>query len=162
VRLDGERLQQAQQSQACFVLGSQSEAEQRSDAEGSAGDKGQAQAEGGCRCLKAPLFCVASLFVKNPARLQGLVMVMTLALLVYAVAQRRLRREWVRQHETIPHHLNHPMNRPTLRGVLQVLEGIARVRVQGEGQVQELITGLHAVKSKILRLFGAQVCHVYQ
>jgi len=42
------------------------------------------------------------------------------------------------------------------------LEGIARVRVQGEGQVQELITGLHAVKSKILRLFGAQVCHVYQ
>jgi len=61
VRLDGERLQQAQQSQACFVLGSQSEAEQRSDAEGSAGDKGQAQAEGGCRCLKDPLFFVASL-----------------------------------------------------------------------------------------------------
>jgi transposase len=38
------------------------------------------------------LFFVSSLVVKNPCRMQGLLMVMTLALLVYAVAQRRLRR----------------------------------------------------------------------
>ena len=89
-------------------------------------------------------------------------MVMTLALLVYAVAQRRLRQELVRQNETIPNQINHPTNRPTLRWVFQVLEGIERVRVKVEGQVQELITGLHEGKIKILRLFGEQVCHVYQ
>jgi transposase len=144
------------------VLGSHIEAEQRSDAEVIAGYKGQAQAEGGFRFLKDPLFFVASLFVKKPSRIQGLLMVMTLALLVSAVAQRRLRQELERQHETIPHHITHPTNRPTLRWVLQVLEGIERVRVQVAGQMQELITGLHKVKIKILRLFGERVCHMYQ
>ncbi len=162
VRPDVKRLQQAKQSHACVVLGSNIEAEQLSDAEVIAGDKGQAQAEGGFRCLKDPLFFVSSLFVKKPSRIQGLLMVMTLALLVYAVAPRRLRQELVRQNETIPHHINHPTNRPTLRWVCQVLEGIERVRVQVAGQIQELITGLNAVKITLLRLFGAQVCHMYQ
>jgi transposase len=162
VRPDVERLQQAKQYHACFVLGSNIEVEQLSDAEVIAGYKGQAQAEGGFRFLKDPLFFVSSLFVKKPSRIQGLLMVMTLALLVYAVAQRRLRQELARQNETIPNQINHPTNRPTLRWVFQVLEGIERVRVQVAGQVQELITGLNAVKIKILRLFGEQVCHVYQ
>ena len=86
--------QQAKQYHACFVLGSNIEPEQLSDAEVIAGYKGQAQAEGGFRFLKDPLFFVSSLFVKKPSRIQGLLMVMTLALLVYAVAQRRLRRDW--------------------------------------------------------------------
>jgi transposase len=44
------------------------------------------------RFLKDPLFFVSSSFVKKPNRIEGLLMVMTLALLVYAVAQRRLRK----------------------------------------------------------------------
>jgi transposase len=108
------------------------------------------------------LFFVSSLFVKKPCRLQGLLMVMTLALLVYSVAQRRLRRALARHNETIPNQINQPTSRPTLRWVFQVLEGIERVRVTVDGQVRELITGLNEVKIKILRLFGEQVCHVYQ
>jgi transposase len=162
VRPDVARIQHAKQYHACFVLGSNIEAEQLSDAEVIAGYKGQAQAEGGFRFLKDPLFFVSSLFVKKPSRIQGLLMVMTLALLVYAVAQRRLRQELERQHETIPNQITHPTNRPTLRWVFQVLEGIERVRVQVAGQMQELITGLNEVKIKILRLFGERVCHMYQ
>ena len=64
-----------------------------SDAEVIRAYKGQAQAEGGFRFLKDPLFFVSALFVKKPTRIQGLLMVMTLALLVYSVAQRRLRQE---------------------------------------------------------------------
>ena len=89
-------------------------------------------------------------------------MVMTLALLVYSVAQRRLRRALARQNDTIPNQINQPTSRPTLRWVFQVLEGIERVRVTVNGQVQDLITGLNEVKMKILHLFGVQVCHVYQ
>lgn len=88
-------------------------------------------------------------------------MVMTLALLVYAVAPRRLRREFARQNETIPNQRNPPTNRPTLRWVFQVLAGLERVRLMVGGQVSDLITDLHEVKSKILRLFSEQVCHVY-
>ena len=89
-------------------------------------------------------------------------MVMTLALLVYSVAQRRLRRALARQNATIPNQINQPTSRPTLRWVFQRLEGIERVRVTVDGQVRALITGLNEVKMKILHLFGAQVCRVYQ
>jgi hypothetical protein len=37
-----------------------------------------------------------------------------------------------------------------------------RVRLMVDGPVRDLITGLHEVKIKILRLFREQVCHVYQ
>jgi transposase len=162
VRPDAERIEQVKQYKGCFVLGTNIEAEQLSDAEVIAGYKGQAAAEGGFRFLKDPLFFVSSLFVKKPCRIQGLLMVMTLALLVYSVAQRRLRQELARQHETIPNQINQPTSRPTLRWVFQVLEGIERVRVMVEGKVQELITGLNEVKIKILRFFGERVCQIYQ
>ena len=162
VGLDVERIKAAKHQTACFVLGTNIATEQLSDAEVLAGYKAQSQAEGGFRFLKDPLFFVSSLFVKKPCRIQGLLMVMTLALLVYSVAQRRLRRALARQNDTIPNQINQPTSRPTLRWVFQVLEGIERVRVTVDGQVRSLITGLNAVKIKILRLFGAQVCHVYQ
>jgi transposase len=162
VRPDAERVGDAKQRQACCVLGSNIAREQLNDAEVIAGYKGQAQAEGGFRFLKDPLFFVSSLFVKKPCRIQALLMVMTVALLVYSVAQRRLRQALARQSGTIPNQINHPTNRPTLRWVFQVLEGIERVRLMVDGQVRDLITGLNAVKIKLLRLFGEQVCHLYQ
>jgi len=75
------------------VIGSNIPLEQLSDVEVITAYKAQAQAEGGFRFLKDPLFFVSSLFVKKPSRIQGLLMVMTLALLVYSVTQRRLRQE---------------------------------------------------------------------
>jgi transposase len=92
VRLEATRIEDATPQTACFVLGTNIETEQLSDAEVIAGDNAPSQAEGGFRCLKDPLFLVASWFVKKPRRSQGLLLVMTLARLVYAVAQRRLRR----------------------------------------------------------------------
>lgn len=162
VRPDAERLEVAKQQGACFVLGTNIGAEELSDVGVIAGYKGQSQAEGGFRFLKDPLFFVSSLFVKKPCRIQGLLMVMTLALLVYSVAQRRLRRTLAHQNETIPNQINQPTNHPTLRWVFQVLEGIERVRLTVDGEVRDLITGLNEVKIKILRFFGEQVCHLYQ
>src|ERR1700694_426391 len=100
VRLDDEQIGQRKQHKACFVVGTNIDASQLSDAEVIRAYKGQAQVEGGFRFLKDPLFFVSSLFVKKPSRIQGLLMVMTFALLVYSVAQRRLRQQLVRQNET--------------------------------------------------------------
>jgi transposase len=147
---------------ACCVIGSHMKAKQLSDPEVSAASKAQAQAEGGLRFLTAPMFFVASLFVKKPSRIQGLLMVMTLALLVYAVVQRRLRQQWTRQNERLPNQINQPTERPTVRWVFQLLEGMHRVRVTVQGQVHDLIEGLNDVQIKILRLFGEAVCRLYQ
>jgi transposase len=114
------------------------------------------------RFLKDPLFFVSSLFVKKPNRIEGLLMVMTLALLVYSVAQRRLRMQLATHQETVPNQINQPTTSPTLRWVFQLLEGIHRVRMTLQGQVHDLIEGLNDVQIKILRLFGNEVCRLYQ
>ena len=146
----------------CFVVGTNIEVSHLSDLEVMAAYKGQAQAEGGLRFLKDPRFFVSSWFVKKPCRIQGLLMVMTCALLVYSVAQRRWRHSLARQNETIPNQINQPTARPTLRWVFQLLEGMHRVRVTVQGKVHNLIEGLNEVQIKILRLFGEEVCRLYQ
>ena len=90
---DAEAIWRHKQHKGCFVLGTNIAADDLSDEEVIAAYKAQSQVEGGFRFLKDPLFFVSSLFVKKPTRIQGLLMVMTLALLVYSVAQRRLRQE---------------------------------------------------------------------
>ena len=89
-------------------------------------------------------------------------MVMTLALLVYSLTQRRLRQQLADRHETIPNQIHQPTERPTLRWVFQLLEGIHRVQVTMQGQVHDVIEGLTEVQIKILRLFGEEVCRLYQ
>jgi transposase len=87
---------------------------------------------------------------------------MTLALLVYSVAQRRLRQQLAQHQETVPNQINQPTTSPTLRWVFQLLEGIHRVQVTLQGQVHDFIEGLNDVQIKILRLFGNKVCRLYQ
>jgi len=124
---DPAKITRQPQRQACFVLGTPLPASALPEAEVVAGDKGQGAVERGCRFLKDPMFFVSSLCIKKPSRLQGLVMVMTLALLVYSVAQRRMRDQLARQHATLPNQIGQPGSRPTLRWVFQLLEGIHRV-----------------------------------
>src|SRR2546427_429970 len=155
-------IRRSKQHKGCFVLGTNIEADDLSDEEVIVAYKAQSQVEGGFRFLKDPLFFVSSLFVKKPSRIQGLLMVMTLALLVYSVAQRRLRQQLARQNETVPNQINQPTGRPTLRWVFQLLEGIHRVRVTVQGQGYDLVEGLHEVTIKVLRLFGEGVCRLYQ
>lgn len=159
---DEETLEQAKHAQACFVLGTNICASELSDSEVITAYKGQSQVEGGFRFLKDPLFFVSSLFVKKPKRIEGLLMVMTLALLVYSVAQRRLRKQLADNQETVPNQINQPTPSPTLRWVFQLLEGIHRVRMTVQGQAHDLIEGLNDLQIKILRLFGNDVCRLYQ
>jgi hypothetical protein len=96
VRPNGEALRHRMQVNACFGLGSNRSASALSDPEVIEADKGQAQVEGDLWFLKDLVFFVSSLLVKTPCRIAGLLMVMTLALLVCAVTQRRLRHQVAR------------------------------------------------------------------
>jgi len=162
VRPAQEVIEAHKQQSACFVLGTNIPACHVSAAEVIRAYKAQSSVEGGFRFLKDPLFFVSSLFVKKPSRIQGLLMVMTLALLVYSLTQRRLRQQLATRSENLPNQIHQPTERPTLRWVFQLLEGIHRVRVMGQGQVHDLIEGLNDVQIKILRLFGDEVCRLYQ
>ena len=90
------------QQSACFVLSTHIDSSQLSDPEVSRAYTAQAKWRVGSGCSKPPLFCVSSLFVKQPCRSQGLWLVMTFALLVYAVTQRRRRHQLTHHNETLP------------------------------------------------------------
>jgi transposase len=161
VRPAEEAIRYQKQRKACFVLGTNIGVSELSDTAVISAYKRQSRVEGGFRFLKDPLFFVSSLFVKKPCRIQGLLMVMTLALLVYSVAQRRLRQQLARHQDTIPNQINHPTASPTLRWVFQLLDGIHRVQVTLQGQVHTLIEGLNDLQIKVLRLFGEEVRSLY-
>jgi transposase len=90
-RPEQERMRERKQQGACLIIGTHMASRQWSAPEVMHAYKAQSRAEGGCRLLTDPLFFVSSLFVKKPSRMQGLLMVMPLAWLVYAVTHRRLR-----------------------------------------------------------------------
>ena len=69
-------------------------------------------------------------------------MVMTLALLVYSVAQRRMRNRLETQGETLPNQIGLPTATPTLRWVFQLLDGIHRATLYAHGQIKTFIDSL--------------------
>jgi hypothetical protein len=87
---------------------------------------------------------------------------MTVALLVYSVAQRRMSPQLAQQHATLPNQIGPPGARPTLRWVFQLWEGINRVTIAGQGHVPRVMEGLTTLRRKMLQLFGHKVCQIYQ
>lgn len=150
--------QQAYQRRACYVIGSNSNL---ADTEIIDHYAQQEKAERGFRFLKDPLFFASAFFLKSVDRLHALVMVMTLALLVYSVAQRQIRRTLADTEDTLPNQIGIPTDTPTLRWVFQILHGIDYVRYRIGDHMQTVITGLSDLKTRVLRLFGPEVCRLY-
>lgn len=118
--------------------------------------------ERGFRFLKDPLFFADSLFLKKPERIMALMMVMGLSLLVYALAERQLRSALQAQNETIPNQVGKPTQRPTMRRVFQIFEGIDLLFIVVAGQTLERrVLNLTAVQAQIITLMGAAVKNCY-
>ena len=118
--------------------------------------------EKGFAFLKNHSFFAASLYLKNPARIQGLLMVMTLALLVYSIAQRRIRRQLESLGETLPNQIKKPTATPTLRWLFQILHGINLVIITIGDKIEIMIEGISDLKKKILSLLGDHVRYLYK
>jgi transposase len=87
--------------------------------------------ERGFRFLKDPLFFVSRLFLKSPKRIVVLMMVMSLALLVYAIGQRQMRQSLTEAQATLPDQKGKPTARPTLRWLCQCFLSVHLVWVDG-------------------------------
>jgi transposase len=118
--------------------------------------------ERGFRFLKDPLFFAHSLFLKSPARIMALIMVMGLALLIFALAERQLRLRLKQEHAVIPSQTGKPTQIPTMRWVFQMFEGIDLLLVLHDGQVvMRKILNLKPDHLLIIRLLGQQVHNCY-
>jgi len=118
--------------------------------------------ERGFRFLKDPMFFAHSLFLKNPARIMALIMIMCLALLIFALGERQLRRALKQNNETIPDQKGKPTQTPTLRWVFQIFEGLDVLSVWADGRlVTRQIMNLRPVHQQIIRLLGPQIQKCY-
>jgi transposase len=118
--------------------------------------------ERGFRFLKDPMFFAHSLFLKNPARIMALIMIMGLALLIFALGERQLRQALKQNNETVPDQKGKPTQTPTLRWVFQIFEGLDVLSVWADGRlVTRQIMNLRPVHQQIIRLLGPQIQKCY-
>ena len=117
--------------------------------------KDQHRVERGFSFLKDPLFLASSVFVKKPERIVALSLVMVLCLLVYRLAEHRLREQLAATGQTIPSQVNKPTSRPTLRWVFQCFEGIDLLHIRhGPAATVEFVLGLQPLHHQVLALLG--------
>jgi transposase len=118
--------------------------------------KDQQSTERGFRFLKDPLFFTSSVFLKSPRRIMALAGVMALCLLVYNLAQRRLRQALVAEAETVKTQVGQPTQTPTMRWIFQCFQAVHLVVVNQVAQVSNLTQE----RQLILRLLG-NACERY-
>jgi transposase len=118
--------------------------------------------ERGFRFLKDPLFFAHSLFLKKPERIMALLMIMGLALLIYSLAERKLRQALKEMNATVPDQRRKPTQRPTIRWIFQLFEGldILMVKQNGEVVLRQLLN-LRPAQEQVITLLGSQVQKCY-
>lgn len=124
--------------------------------------KDQNQVEKGFRFLKSPMCMAESVFLKKPKRIVALAMVMCLALMVYAMAERKLRLALKEQNQTIPNQKGKPYQKPTMRWVFQCFEGIEILYIRKDPvETQQICLNLSPLHRQIIKLMGPAFQKIY-
>jgi hypothetical protein len=85
----------------------------------------------------------------------ALSLVMVLCLLVYRLAEHRLREQLAATGQTIPSQVKKPTDRPTMRWVFQCCEGIDLLHIRhGPDPAVALVLRLEPLHHQVLALLG--------
>jgi transposase len=119
--------------------------------------KNQQKVERGFRFLKDPLFFTSSVFVNTPSRVEAFALLMALTLLVYSLAERKLRQALKGANETVNDQRKKPTSKPTFRWITQLFQGIHLIQVD----CSTIVSNLSEERDKIIRLLGPPVERYY-
>lgn len=123
--------------------------------------KEQSKVERGFRFIKDQQFMISSVFLKNAERISALMMIMTLTLMVYNMAEYLLREELRKHNDTVPNQAKKPIQNPTMRWICEMFQGVAIVRVSLNNEQGEFVSNVTEVLRKIVRYFGTRACEIY-
>jgi len=155
VTINQERVEQEVFRKACWIVGTNIlETAELSDHALTTTYKEQGGVERGFRFLKDPLFLASSVFVKKPERIMALSLIMVLCLLIYRLAEFRLRTRLAETAQTIPDQVQKPTARPTMRWVFQCFEGIELLHIHAFSPSRTLVLRLQPAHQLILSLLG--------
>src|SRR5262249_4878870 len=96
-------------------------------------------------------------------RIVALSLMMVLCLLVYRLAEHRLREQLAATGQTVPNQVKKPTDRPTMRWVLQCFEGVDLLRIRHwPDPAMALVLRLEPLQSQILTLLGPSCAEFYK
>lgn len=117
--------------------------------------------ERGFRFLKDPMFYAESLYLKSPKRIMALLMVMGLSLLVYALAERKVRDSLKERGETIKNQKGKYYNNPTIRWVFQIFENVLLFSFQDDQQKENMVMNMEDDHHTIIKCLGPPFEKIY-
>ncbi|HEV2458125.1 MAG TPA: IS1634 family transposase, partial [Ktedonobacterales bacterium] len=164
VTVEQAALTRAVQRKASFLVATNVlETNQLSDQELIQTYKDQGSVERGFSFLKDPLFLASSVFVKKPTRIVALSLVMVLCLLVYRLAEHRVREQLAATGQTVPNQPKQPTDRPTMRWMFQCFEGVSLVAFQpAHGPPHRDLAGLEPLHEQVVALLGPYCERLYK
>jgi hypothetical protein len=102
-------------------------------------------------------------FPRNPERIVALSLVLVLCLLVYRLAEHRLREQLAATGQTVPNQVSKLTDRPTLRWIFPCFEAISLLTFpQPGGPPQQAVTELEPLHEQVLALLGPSYEQLYK
>jgi len=118
--------------------------------------KEQGTIERGFRFLKDKSFRVSDVFLKKETRIEALAMVMVLCLLLYSIAEWKLRTRLEETKETIRNQVKKKTQIPTMKWVFFLFRRITELVIEIDGRKFTKVLNLDEETIKILRLMGKE------
>jgi transposase len=87
------------------------------------------------RFLKSDTFSVSKVYLINKGRIQALMMVMVLCLMIYSIAEWKLRDKLKKENELVPNQKGKQTKKPTMRWIFFKFQGITELFTQEEGEM---------------------------
>jgi len=123
--------------------------------------KGQDNVEKGFRFLKSDTFSISKVYLKNKSRIEALAMIMVLCLMIYSIAEWKLRTKLEEENETVPDQKGKQTKRPTMRWIFFKFQEITELITQKEGEIESEILNMEDLHWKILGLMGEKYENIY-
>ena len=106
-------------------------------------------------------FEVDSVFLKKPSRIEALMMVMTLCLMIYAIAQNTLRKAIEQSPEPLEIKYAPKKQSLTMTRVFKLFRSVQCLTISINNEIQVLITNLTPTLKKIIGFFGSNAELMY-
>jgi len=116
--------------------------------------KEQGTVERGFRFLKDKSFRVSEVYLKKESRIEALAMVMVLCLLLYSIAEWKLRTRLEEAKEAIRNQVKKKTQTPTMKWVFFQFRRISELIIEIEGKRIKKVLNLDEETIKVLKLMG--------
>jgi transposase len=124
--------------------------------------KDQGKVERGFRFLNNPLCMADAVFLKKESRIRALVVVMCLCLLVYAIAEKKLRKILVETGETIPSQTKKPTQKPTMKWVFKLFRNIQVAYILHNDRLSKQIINLKPAAKTLVSILQLHLKRFYE